>query len=246
MTKSSSRQIVFGGEPISFSIDRTDRRKTVAISIGYGDIRVLAPRDMPDRAVEAVVYAKGPWILRKQASFAELGSHPAPREFVSGESFKYLGRPYRLKVMRHSSKSATTVAARGSTLVATVPSGLTAGPQADAVREGLVSWYRAKATHHAIARADVLALRLGVERPHVLIVNQSKRWGSCDAKGTVRLNWRVVMAPMTLVDYVIAHELCHLLERNHSRRFWRTMEILMPDFESRARELDRLGPSLIW
>jgi predicted metal-dependent hydrolase len=246
MTLSSPRQIVFGGDPIVFTLARTARRKTVAISIGHDGVRVLAPRDMNDDAIDAVVFSKGPWVLRKQASFAELGAHPAPREFVSGEAFKYLGRPYRLKVMRHSRQHSSTVTARGSTLVATVPSVLKAGAQAEAVREGLSVWYRGRAAHHAVARSAVLAPRLGVEQPHISIVNQSKRWGSCDAKGNIRLNWRVVMAPMTLLDYVIAHELCHLVERNHSRRFWRALEVLMPDFESRARDLDRLGPSLIW
>nr|WP_277356842.1 M48 family metallopeptidase [Brucella melitensis] len=76
--------------------------------------------------------------------------------------------------------------------------------------------------------------------------DQSKRWGSCDARGRIRLNWRLAMAPMPLVDYVIAHEACHILEHNHSRRFWRSLEAIMPDYEDRLRRLDRMGHQFIW
>lgn len=82
--------------------------------------------------------------------------------------------------------------------------------------------------------------------PCIKVVDQSKRWGSCDRTGAIRLNWRLVMAPHPLVDYVIAHEICHILEHNHSRKFWRALEILMPDYELRVRQLDRIGHTFMW
>ncbi len=87
---------------------------------------------------------------------------------------------------------------------------------------------------------------LGVPTPAVQVVDQSKRWGSCDAYGRIRLNWRLIMAPMKAVDYVIAHEACHILEHNHSKRFWRSLEIIMPDYQARLRDLDRQGHLFIW
>nr|WP_279292726.1 SprT family zinc-dependent metalloprotease [Methylobacterium goesingense] len=231
---------------MSFVIERTTRRKTVAISVGYDGVRVLAPPDLDDGRVISIVRKKGAWLLRKQAGYRELGGSPIVREFVSGETFHYLGRPYRLKVIADDTAVVTRVAARGSTLVAPVP--LQAPPliRRAAVRSGLRLWYREHAKMHFPVRARSMAALLGIPTPTVHVVDQSKRWGSCDARGRIRLNWRLVMAPMSLVDYVIAHEACHVLEHNHSRRFWRSLETIMPDYEARVRQLNRMGHLFVW
>jgi predicted metal-dependent hydrolase len=115
-----------------------------------------------------------------------------------------------------------------------------------AVRSALQHWYRDKAKVRFPERAKALAETLGIPKPPVHVVDQSKRWGSCDARGRIRLNWRLIMAPMPLVDYVIAHEACHVLEHNHTRRFWRSLETIMPDYEARVRQLDRMGHLFFW
>jgi len=241
-----SHQVTFGDEQIDFVLDRTARRKTIAISVGHDGVRVLAPRSVPEATVHRTVHRRAPWILRKQASFAELGKRPLPREFVSGEAFQYLGRAYRLKVMKRQRVSNTRIKASGAHLLALTPSSLSDAATSDAVRQSIIEWYKQHAEVHARTRTRFLSERLGVATPTIRIVGQSKRWGSCDAKGIVRLNWRLFMAPTALVDYVLAHEMCHLIERRHSRRFWRQLEILMPDFDERIRRLDRLGPTLFW
>lgn len=99
MTDHAFHTINFGGEVVSFAIERTTRRKTVAISVGYDGIRVLAPADLDDSRIVGIVRQKGPWVLRKQAGYRELGGAPLVREFVSGETYLYLGRQYRLRVL---------------------------------------------------------------------------------------------------------------------------------------------------
>lgn len=241
-----AHRLDFGGEVVSFLIERTSRRKTVAISVGYDGVRVLAPSDLDDERVVSIVRKKGPWLLRKQAGYRELGGAPITREFVSGETFHYLGRQYRLKVVPDACAVVTRITARGSALIAPVL------PEAEplirraAVRSALRHWYRDHAKVHFGVRSQVMAELLGMTRPTIHVVDQSKRWGSCDARGRIRLNWRLIMAPMTLVDYVIAHEACHVLEHNHSKRFWRSLETIMPDYEARVRQLDRLGHMFVW
>jgi predicted metal-dependent hydrolase len=115
-----------------------------------------------------------------------------------------------------------------------------------AVRSALRHWYNAKAKIHFLERARWIAKALEIRQPSISVVEQSKRWGSCDAEGRIRLNWRLVMAPVALIDYVIAHEACHILERNHSRRFWRSLETIMLDYENRVRHLDRQATSFLW
>jgi predicted metal-dependent hydrolase len=246
MTVDLPLRLKFGGEIVSFSIERTSRRKTVAISVGYDGVRVLAPSDLDDERVIKIVRERGPWLLRKQASYRELGGAPISREFVSGETFHYLGRPYRLKIVPDKAAVVTRITARGSSLVAPVLPD--AGPlvRRAAIRSALRHWYRDHAKVQFCARASYTADLLGIARPTVRVVDQSKRWGSCDARGTIRLNWRLIMAPMALVDYVIAHEVCHVLEHNHSRRFWRSLETIMPDYEKRVRRLNALGHLYVW
>ncbi|MCO4317328.1 M48 family metallopeptidase [Phyllobacterium sp. 21LDTY02-6] len=246
MTDAAQHSIFFGGETIVFLVERTARRKTVAISVGFDGVRVLAPSDLEDDRVLGIVRKKGAWLLRKQAAYRELGGQPVAKEFVSGETFHYLGRQYRLKLIPDESAVVTRVAARGSTLVAPVLPNGHASVQRAAVRSGLKHWYRARAIQHFPARTRMIADMLGIAVPPLKIVDQSKRWGSCDAHGRIRLNWRLIMAPMHLVDYVISHEACHILEYSHSRRFWRSLQVIMPDYEKRVRELDRLGYLFVW
>lgn len=242
MTMSLAHTLDFGGEVVNFSIQRTLRRKTVSISVGYDGVRVLAPYDLDDDRVIRIVRNRGPWLLRKQAGYRELGGAPIVREFVSGETFYYLGRAYRLRRVADRSAVSTEVVARGGHLVASAP------PNAEVadIRNGLRRWYRQRAKIIFVECVRRMARRLGVQTPAVLIVDQSKRWGSCDVKGRVRLNWRLIMAPKSLIEYVIAHEVCHVLEYNHSRRFWRSLETVMPDYETRVRRLDRLGHLYVW
>lgn len=246
MIDNTQQSIVFGGETLEFLIERTARRKTVAISVGFDGVRVLAPSDLHDDRVLDIVHKKGAWMIRKLAAYQELGGQPVPKEFVSGETFHYLGRPYRLKLTVDQDAITTRIIARGSTLVAPVLPNGNALFQRAAIRCGLRQWYRKHADQHFLVRAQVIAQLLGIPTPKVSVVDQSKRWGSCDARGRIRLNWRLIMAPMPLVDYVIAHEACHVLEHNHSRRFWRSMETIMPDYEDRLRRLDRLGHLFVW
>lgn len=241
MTTPALHTIDFGGEAIRFMVTRTARRKTVAISVGYEGVRVLAPIDVDDDHIFGIVRKKGSWVLRKQAGYRELGGAPVVREFVSGETFYYLGRPYRLKVAPDRKTLVTRIVARGSQLFAPVPTNVDLAICQSSVRSGLRLWYCERAKTHFPVRTKAMVNLLGIPTPPVRIVDQSKRWGSCDARGCIRLNWRIIMAPMSLVDYVIAHEACHILEHNHSHRFWRSLETIMPDYESRVSELDRLG-----
>jgi predicted metal-dependent hydrolase len=114
------------------------------------------------------------------------------------------------------------------------------------VRAGLIGWYREHAEQRFPGRVAAWASRLGVAPAEVLVRGQDRRWGSCDAQGVLRLNWRVVQAPARLQDYVIVHELAHLGERDHSPVFWSLVGRALPDYEQRRAALKRLGPERVW
>ena len=121
------------------------------------------------------------------------------------------------------------------------------GPRQTAqVREAVVSWFRRHAAKRLPERVAAWRPKAGVPMPRVIVSDQQKRWGSCDRNGTIRLNWRIIQAPMRLVDYVVVHELVHLRHRGHGRDYWQAVGRVMPDSERRREDLRRRGVGLSW
>lgn len=187
-----------------------------------------------------MVRRKAPWIDRQIRRMKSRQSTPYPREFVSGESILYLGRHYRLKVFPNESGHPKL---RGRWLHVPAPAGT---DQPGQVRAALTSWLRRRAQERLPERVEAWRLKVGVPMPQVLVADQRKRWGSCDQRGTIRLNWRIVQAPMRLVDYVVVHELTHLQHRGHGRDYWQAVGRVMPAYECRRNELRELGGRLMW
>ena len=160
---------------------------------------------------------------------------PAQREFVSGESVLYIGRHYRLKVHPNETGKAKL---RGGWLHVPAPG---YAQQTAHVRDALISWLRRHAGERLPERVAAWRTRAGLGMPRVVIADQQKRWGSYDRNGTIRLNWRIIQAPMRLVDYVVVHELVRLRHRGHGRDYWQAFGKVMPDYERRREELRRRG-----
>lgn len=238
----TTRELTFGKEVVPYRERRTSRRKTVALSYGSDGLEVLAPSDMSSDRIEEHVRGKARWILSKRATWIEVGGGHAPREFCAGEGFAYLGRTYRLKLVLPEDGLASRTKLRGGYLRVPVRKGMADKERALEVRRKLRIWYKDRARAKLNQRCKLYAEKLALPAPALTIHDQQKRWGSCDKQGRLRFNWRIIMAPLPLVDYVIAHELCHLIEFNHSRAFWRQLETIYPETQ-RARERLRLEGS---
>ena len=205
-----------------------------------GRILVVAPQRLDTERLDAIVARKARWIVRRIRSAEEYGVPLAPREFVSGESVLYLGRHYRLKVNAGECGAAKL---RGGWLHVPAPAG--AG-QAAHVRAALIAWLRRHAAVRLPERVAAWRAKAGVPLPRIIIADQQKRWGSCDQRGAIRLNWRIIQAPMRLVDYVVVHELVHLRHRGHGRDYWQAVGRVMPDYERRRADLRACGGGLAW
>ena len=242
MTTPETSVIAWGNTQLPYTIRRSNRRrKTVAVSVdGAGSVIVAAPTDFPTTELDAVVRRKAAWIGMKFRGVESQHAPPGPREFVSGESVLYLGRHYRLRVLPHGRGPAKL---RGRWLHVSADAG---EGQAEQVRMALTSWLRLRAEERLPERVDAWRAKVGVSMPPVLVASQRKRWGSCDGRGTIRLNWRIVQAPMRLVDYVVVHELVHLRHRGHGRDYWQAVGRAMPDYDRRRKELRELGGRLTW
>lgn len=230
-------QVPFGTSLIDYRVERSRRRKTVTIAVDANEVVVKAPAEAPAARLREVVQGKGAWILQRVMEFEELGPAPPPMEYVSGESCAYLGRHYRLKVERISGMPKPRAVLYGAFLVVQVEREMGSDKRRDHVRRAVTAWYRKQAGRRLPERVELFAARAGMKCPPVLIRNQQKRWGSCSSKGELRFNWRIIMAPMSLVDYVVAHEVCHLKVRDHSAAFWKLLGTILPDYETRRERL---------
>lgn len=240
-----SSHIQFGKTRIDYEVVRSSRRRTVAVAVDPADgVLLRAPKDVPISRLDDVVHDKARWIVARLYQVGQPEQRLPKREFVSGESFPYLGRHYRLKV-RTRSIGGEVKLERGH-LVVIASRGLEGTHKAHEVRASLTHWYREHATRRLVERVSLNHERVGVEMPEVLIRNQAKRWGSCDQTGTLRFNWRIVQAPMSMVDYVVVHELVHLVHRDHTKAFWARVGRVMPDYDARREKLRLMGRRLEW
>jgi len=205
-------------------------------------VSVVAPTETHRTKIAEVIAKKAKWVLQQQEHFRHQHNGYA-KQFVSGESFFYLGRQYKLKVrqIKTAGQPAQVQLVRGQFLV-TVPCASNSATRAMAVRNDLVQWYRDKAGEYVPRIAALFSDRLGLRHATVQMREMKQRWGSAGSNGRVSFNWRIIMAPKRLVEYVIAHELCHLKHNDHSRDFWRLLERTMPDYERRRTELAIIGP----
>ncbi len=235
-------QVQWGRTKIQYDIRRSDHRSTVALTVAPpGAVILTAPKNIPIERLDDVVHAKAQWITSRLRMVRSPEPKPSPREFVSGESFLYLGRQYRLDVRRGS--RSRVVIEQGRFRVQLPP--LTGHARAQAIRMALVDWYLRHAKARLTERVEWWTAKLQIGEPKVLILEQQRRWGSC-APGVVRFNWRIVQAPMRLLDYVVAHEITHLFHNDHRKEFWAALGRLLPDYEFRRSELRREGARYVW
>lgn len=227
-----ARWVRFGRSELRYQVERSARRRTVSIMVTASGVTVKAPLAVDDDRLAALVHSRGGWIVAKQVRFAAvLSNAPSPQALVEGAAVRYLGRQHR--VWRVPGLTAPRLNGRRLEVAPGSP---------EEVRGALEGWYRQQAERVLGQRVRRYARRLGVVPTAVLVRDQRSRWGSCNARGELRFNWRVVLAPMSLIDYVVAHELCHLEHMNHSPAFWARLAQLLPDYEQRREQLALDGP----
>lgn len=232
----------YGNTTIAYSVVRSVRRKkTVQITLDpLGGVMVATPEALAGDEIRRIVERRAGWIVQR-ASDASIA--PAPKQFVSGESLPYLGREVRMDVSQADVPRVRIRFAHWGFFVS-APASLAGEERREAIYAAFMRWYRRRAldrVRDAVARWSSL---LRVQPAGVAIRNQRQRWGSCAPDGTLRFNWRVVLAEATLIDYVVVHELLHLAIRPHSREYWESFSRAMPDYASRRARLREVGARL--
>ncbi|MFJ6280797.1 M48 family metallopeptidase [Arthrobacter subterraneus] len=234
----------YGAELIKYRLERRER-STLEITVEPdGSVRVVAPADASRDAVDLRIRRRARWILAQQRAFEEFRPRTPARQYVPGETHLYLGRQYRIRVVPREPAAGAPVRAevkmvRGFLEVAGVAFDDTA-----AIERNITAWFHQRARLHLPGRVETNCKRfpdpLAVEPTGVRLQVMPTRWGSMSASGRLILNPELVRAPLDCIDYVVTHELCHLLVPNHGRRFFELQESVLPDWERRKQKLERV------
>lgn len=219
-----------------YSIKRSTKRRKLTITVERDrSVVIHAPEGLSDDQIEKVVTAKRQWIYEKLGhpqKYQDL-PHAPGKELVSGESALYLGRQYRIEIDK-----------TGLTEIQFAQRFLIPDTELSKRENVLREWYIRKAKEKIMPRVKAHAQHLGVKVAQIKIVDNRYRWGSCTVNDNVNFNWRLIKAPMFVIDYVIVHELAHLLEANHTPVFWNIVRAQAPTMEKAKSWLKENGQLL--
>ncbi|WP_028225781.1 M48 family metallopeptidase [Paraburkholderia ferrariae] len=224
------RAVVLGACTLHYHLKRSSRKSIGFVIDGTG-LAVTAPRWVTLADIETAIAEKQRWIFAKLAEWQTRTEQRAlPRvQWGDGAELPYLGKPIRLRL------GAAHLAFDETTRVLALP--LPSHADAQQIKDRVTGWLQGEATRLFGERLAAYAEKLGVAFRSYALSSAATRWGSCSSEGRIRLNWRLIHFPLPVVDYVVAHELAHLREMNHSPRFWRTVESIFPEFREARKAL---------
>ncbi len=223
------------GDLLHYQLERRQRR-TVGLKITASGLVIHAPKRISQSHLESIIALKADWIRKKLTS---LTANKIPAmQWRHGEQLLLLGNAITLAV-EHNVRS-KAIEYEPGVLQLAMPN----HNDQTLVARKVVQWYKKQALTDFARRLEIFSTKLGVALPTLLLSNAKTRWGSCNSKKEVRLNWRLLQAPPHIVNYVICHELAHLKEMNHSARFWAVVASIYPDYKSAEKELKSWSPKL--
>ena len=246
-------QIQYNNETIKINIIRS-KRSTACLRIQPdGTVEVRGPRLMSDVFVREFVQAKADWIIQKRQEVAEHQSKKRTHTYQSGDVFMYLGEAYVLTLVAAGRKRVELVHGmaeerqQNSQVIQTNSNQFilyTTSFEPKAIEKQIKEWYKKQATEYITNRVEHYAQTILGKFTGITMENRKGRWGSCSSKGELTFNWRLMLAPPEIIDYVVVHELCHLKHMDHSPQYWKAVGNVLPDYKVRKEWLKENGISL--
>jgi predicted metal-dependent hydrolase len=222
------------GDQLHYHLERRQRR-TVGLKITQTGLVIHAPKRISQLQLEDIIKQKADWVLRKLASVT---ANKIPEiQWQHGEQLLFLGNPLTLTI-EHNARSKAAEYEPGVLQLAM--------PNHDEmlIARKVVQWYKKQAITDFTRRLEIFSSKLDVKFTSLTLSNAASRWGSCNSKKEIRLNWRLLQAPPHIINYVVCHELAHIKEMNHSAKFWATVSGIFPDYKTAEKELKALSPQL--
>ncbi|MDO5520523.1 MAG: SprT family zinc-dependent metalloprotease [bacterium] len=227
-------KLTIDGKSIPYTIKRSNR-KSIGIEVTYeGKVIVKAPLSLDATKIEELLYKKTDWLL---ATLSACGTRETVRK--QGELL-YQGKPLRIKV-EEQKKMRIEIGIENDTIVVKKPSEYNVD-----IHKVLENWLRRQAADIIPKRTEYYSGILGVSYHNIAIKDQKTRWGSCSSKGNLNFNYRLIMAPIEVLDYVVVHELAHRIHMNHSKEFWNVVEEICPKYREYRNWLQEFGGQLVF
>ena len=239
-TLAEMRRVSLRGRSVAYRITVSPRARRLRLVIRpETGLEVVVPHGVSIASHEAFLREKETWILATLDRLAVQTAASAPLPVVTGRTLAFAGRTLTLQVRLGAPAGRFRVALVGDVLSLTVPDA-----DADTARRALTAWYRKQAPRVFAERLAAHNARYGYQYGRVSIKEQKSRWGSCSRLGNLNFNWRLLLAPLPVLDYVVVHELCHLKEMNHGARFWQLVARTCPTYMAQRRWLRQHGHEL--
>ena len=227
------RSIQLAGKPVTYTLKRTGRRRSIGLRIDDHGLTVNVPMRASEKWLLSVLQEKASWVVEKLENWQ--ARKPAPQLWADGEQIMFCGEMFTLRIIPSLFEAPPQL--HGTQLIVH-----TSKPYIPTVIEkAVMHWYRHEALHLFNECVAHFAPLMKVTPSEVKLSAARTQWGSCTTRGRVRLNWQLIKMPLHLVDYVVVHELAHLREMNHSAAFWNVVEAVCPDYAKRRGELRRWG-----
>ena len=222
---------------LSYQLIRSKRRrKTISLHIKEdGRIVIYAPYRTPQCEIERFLEKGRPWIVEKMLE-KEKSLRETEKTFIPGEKFLYLGESYPLEIEESNNRKVPLKLSFGKFVL-----------DKDHIAKGedlFIEWYKREAKEKIGERVDYYSNRLQLFPKGIRITTAKYRWGSCSRDNRLSFSWRIIMAPLKIIDYILIHELVHIKEKNHSKRFWKYLESIIPDYRKHRLWLKENGHSL--
>lgn len=220
---------------ISFNIKRS-KRKTLSIYIERdGTVTVIAPGNSTDKEIEEVIKKKEYQIYKSVAEWELTNSTKIEREFVNGQSFLYLGRNYRLEIVKEEQKK-PLILKNGYFLLRK--------KDESKAKKLFIEFYKEKGLQKIVERVERYQKRINVNPKQIRIMELKNRWASCSEKGNLNFHWKCIMAPLDVLNYIVVHELAHLIHKKHTKAFWNEIDKMIPDYQNHMEWLRINGAAM--
>ena len=222
-----------GNTKVEYELVSSDRRKTIELVIDFNKgFTVKAPKGMSKEEIIKNLHRKEKWIINNLDKMSNILKNETIKEFVSGEKFLLRGRRYPLKVLKSKNKL-PSLEFKKSKFFATVPPQLEEKQYGILLRPLFIKFYKQRAEKIINERIKKYLPYFKKEPKNIIVTELKNKWGSCSKNNQIRYNWRIILAKTSIIDYVIVHELSHMAHKNHSDKFWKEVQRILPDYEKR-------------
>ncbi|KYH32223.1 hypothetical protein CLTEP_22670 [Clostridium tepidiprofundi DSM 19306] len=219
---------------IEYELIRRKRKTSSLIVERDGNVRLIVPEYLSMQKIEELLEGKMYWIYSKKAEWEDLNASRVKRQFRSGQGFLYLGSSYRLEVTEKTDKDLKLYRGRFYLRKSKL----------DVADELFKSFYKEKGLKKLQERIELYKRQMGVNPKNIRIMELKNRWASCSDEGNLNFHWKCVLAPISIIDYIVVHELAHIIYKDHSDRFWNTVDKVIPDYQKKKQWLRENGASL--